>query len=169
MEGQSMFVRKTVVRKTSKVLVVFVLCGFALLAEETEDETPESTEETPATVEVEITVADVKEEVGTIYIGIFDNKEAWKKLEPTDEATTEAEVPESTTTVELEPGEYAVTAYHDVNEDGEFNRKGVFRLPAEPYALSNDARARLSAPGWNKVKFKVEGEKTKHTLTLKHP
>jgi uncharacterized protein (DUF2141 family) len=54
----------------------------------------------------------------------------------------------------LEPGEYAIKAFHDLNSNGEmdFNMLGI---PREPYGFSNDARATFSPPAFKDAKFIV--------------
>ncbi len=154
------------VLKLSVLIPVLVLLTGS---SETDDEDLESTEEPAEKVELQITIADVREEVGTIYIGVYTNEETWKDLDPTHKLTAKPASPKTTVTIELEPGEYAVSTYHDVNDDEEFNRKGVFRLPGEPFAFSNDPKIRMRIPSWKRVKFKVDVEEKEHTLTLKHP
>ena len=152
--------------KLSVLISVLVLL---MGSSETDDEDLDSTEEPAGKVELQITIADVREEVGTIYIGVYTNEETWKDLDPTHKLTAKPATPKTTVTIELEPGEYAVSTYHDVNDDEEFNRKGVFRLPGEPFAFSNDPKIRMRIPSWKRVKFKVDVEEKEHTLTLKHP
>jgi uncharacterized protein (DUF2141 family) len=49
-------------------------------------------------------------------------------------------------------GEYAVTLYHDVNENDDFDLN-FFGLPAEPYGISNNVRGTFKAPAYEKAKF----------------
>lgn len=57
----------------------------------------------------------------------------------------------ATWTVEaLEPGEYAVAAYHDLNGNGRLDRSAV-GAPTEPYGFSNDARAAFGPPKFAKA------------------
>ncbi|MEM7458757.1 MAG: DUF2141 domain-containing protein [Pseudomonadota bacterium] len=65
----------------------------------------------------------------------------------------------------LEPGEYAVRLYHDVNDDGEMNTN-PFGMPTEPYAFSNDAKGRFGPATWDAAKFTVEADGTIHTITM---
>lgn len=65
----------------------------------------------------------------------------------------------------LEPGEYAVRLYHDVNDDGEMNTN-PFGMPTEPFAFSNDAKGRFGPAKWDDAKFTVESDGTVHTITM---
>ena len=55
---------------------------------------------------------------------------------------------------DLPPGNYAIKAFHDVNDNGEmdFNWMGV---PKEPSGFSNNARATMSAPAFKEAAFPV--------------
>jgi uncharacterized protein (DUF2141 family) len=49
-------------------------------------------------------------------------------------------------------GEYAVTAYHDENDNNRLD-KGVFGKPTEAYGFSNNARGLLGRPDYKKTAF----------------
>jgi uncharacterized protein (DUF2141 family) len=63
----------------------------------------------------------------------------------------------------LKPGRYAVTLFHDENDDGKFNRS-LIGLPLEGYGFSNDAKVMLGPPSFDKAAFDV-GE-TGATITI---
>ena len=52
----------------------------------------------------------------------------------------------------LPKGIYAISAFHDVNDDGEFNKLLGWR-PMEPYGFSNDARGAFGAPSFSSAEF----------------
>jgi len=55
---------------------------------------------------------------------------------------------------DLPPGDYAVLLYHDENGNGRLDT-GPLRLPTEGYAFSQDARARLGPPSFDKMRVTV--------------
>lgn len=60
----------------------------------------------------------------------------------------------------LPEGEYALSIFQDINENGKLDRK-KFGIPAEPFAFSNDALRRFGPPYFEQAKFYVEkGENT---------
>ena len=63
-----------------------------------------------------------------------------------------AEPPVVWTVAQLPYGEYALKAYHDLNDNGELDRSPV-GLPTEPYGFSNDARARFGPPRYAEARF----------------
>lgn len=58
-------------------------------------------------------------------------------------------------------GEYAISAFHDENQDGQLNR-GAMGRPKEGIAISNLNlnQGRRERPSFNKAKFTVNGAKT---------
>lgn len=56
----------------------------------------------------------------------------------------------------VEPGEYTISAYHDLNSSGKLERSGILGIPQEPVGFSRlDVQKIRRHPGWNDVKFHV--------------
>ena len=49
-------------------------------------------------------------------------------------------------------GDYAIAMYQDINLNGDID-KNIIGIPKEPYAFSNKARAKWSAPTYEETKF----------------
>ena len=49
-------------------------------------------------------------------------------------------------------GSYAVALYQDVNGNGEMD-KGMFGIPSEPFAFSNNFKPRFGGPSFEKCQF----------------
>lgn len=49
-------------------------------------------------------------------------------------------------------GSYAVAIYQDVNGNGKLD-KGMFGIPSEPFAFSNNFRPKFGGPSFDKCKF----------------
>lgn len=49
-------------------------------------------------------------------------------------------------------GSYAVAIYQDVNGNGQLD-KGMFGIPSEPFAFSNNFRPKFGGPSFEKCKF----------------
>lgn len=80
-------------------------------------------------------------------------------------ASAPAEVGETTVTVlDVPPGMYAVQAYHDIN-DNERLDQGLFGIPREGLAFSNDAPLGLRGPSFDRAAF-THGE-VPQTLRLR--
>lgn len=65
----------------------------------------------------------------------------------------------------LEPGEYGIKAFHDVNGDGQMNHN-PFGMPTEPFAFSNNAVGNMGPAGWDRARFRVEGA-TVQTISIR--
>lgn len=112
-----------------------------------------------------VTVEGIAKQQGSIMLGLFDEA-SYEGDGAVDGANLTVEGTSVTVTFEgLEPGEYAVRLYHDVNDDGEMNTN-PFGMPTEPYAFSNDAKGRFGPAKWEDAKFSVEAEGTAHTITM---
>ena len=55
---------------------------------------------------------------------------------------------------DLPYGEYAITAYHDANDNGKLDT-GLFRVPKERLGFSNGLRPKFSAPAYRDAVFTV--------------
>lgn len=53
---------------------------------------------------------------------------------------------------EIPFGQYAVAIYQDVNGNGKLD-KGMFGIPDEPFAFSNNFRPKFGGPSFEKCKF----------------
>ena len=63
-------------------------------------------------------------------------------------------------------GYYAVSAYHDLNDNHTLDRNGL-GLPTEPYALSNNPSVKWRKPTFNETKFAFNQASQTITLDLK--
>ena len=58
---------------------------------------------------------------------------------------------------QLEPGTYAITVYHDRNDNRRFD-KNWLGLPREAWGVSNNVRPRLRAPRFDEAKLELEAD-----------
>lgn len=115
--------------------------------------------------ELTVTVEGIADAKGTIMLGLFDEA-TYNGDGAVNGANLKVDGDSVTAVFEgLEPGEYAVRLYHDLNDDGEMNTN-PFGMPTEPYAFSNDARGRFGPAKWEAAKFTVEADGTTHTITM---
>lgn len=112
-----------------------------------------------------LSVEGIKKAQGTITLGLFDEA-TYNGDGAVNGANLKVEGDAVSVTFEnLEPGEYAVRLYHDVNDDGKMNTN-PFGMPTEPYAFSNDAKGRFGPAKWEAAKFTVTAEGGTHTITM---
>jgi len=103
---------------------------------------------------------------GAVSAAVYASKEAFPK-EGQQVAAFREKASTGTVSVtfhDLPPGRYAVTAFHDENNNGKLDRDAT-GIPAEGYGVSNDARELLSPPYWDKASFELGAEP--RTVTVK--
>jgi len=115
--------------------------------------------------ELTVNIEGIQAAKGTIMLGLFDEA-TYNGDGAVDGASLNVEGDAVTAVFEgLEPGEYAVRLYHDVNGDGEMNTN-PFGMPTEPYAFSNNAKGRFGPATWDAAKFTVSADGDSHTITM---
>ena len=106
------------------------------------------------TGDLTITVNGIKNNRGTVRIGLFDSKESYNdKKEMFRGAKIKAENNMATWQVESIPfGEYAIKAFHDEDGDDKIDTN-FLGIPTESYGFSNNAKGVLGPPSFEKAKF----------------
>jgi uncharacterized protein (DUF2141 family) len=65
----------------------------------------------------------------------------------------------------LKPGRYAVSVFHDENDNGKFDRS-LIGLPLEGYGFSNNAKVKLSTPPFSEAAVTVPETGASTTITI---
>lgn len=104
-----------------------------------------------------VTADGLESDAGSVAFALFDSAESFLET-PLRKARLETSDGRCTWTVEdLPPGDYGVSVYHDLNGNGELDKR-AFGLPKEPYGFSNDAPLRMGPPAWKDARFTVGDE-----------
>lgn len=109
-----------------------------------------------------IELSNIREAKGNLYIAVYDRADAFMKIET---VRTKKIVPVSQTGSlkillgNLPAGSYAVSCFHDLNENGELDAN-LFGIPVEPYGFSNNARPKFRAPKWEETVFYLKDPNT---------
>ncbi|MEM5515739.1 DUF2141 domain-containing protein [Henriciella sp. AS95] len=112
-----------------------------------------------------VTLTDIESQTGVISIGVFD-EEGYKSGKAVTGANVAADGASVSVTIEgLEPGEYGLKLYHDVNDDGEMNTN-PFGMPIEPFAFSNNAKGQFGPAKWDAARFEVSEEGAEQTIVI---
>jgi uncharacterized protein (DUF2141 family) len=115
---------------------------------------------------LDVRIKDVREATGNLRVSLYRDPETFRKE---DRALKVIVVPatkgESRVTFDsIEPGKYALMAYHDENGDGKLNlRLGMF--PTEGYALSNNPKV-MGPPKFADSAFDVAAPETSSSLVI---
>jgi uncharacterized protein (DUF2141 family) len=67
--------------------------------------------------------------------------------------------------IDVAPGEYALSVFHDENDNGELDT-GFMGIPKEPFGASNDARGRFGPPKFDDARFQVDDGVVELTVNL---
>ncbi|HEU0201625.1 MAG TPA: DUF2141 domain-containing protein [Burkholderiaceae bacterium] len=67
---------------------------------------------------------------------------------------------------DLPPGRYAVSAYHDANENKKLDR-GLFGIPKEPYGFSQEARGFGGPPEFRDAAFELPADGARVSVRVK--
>ncbi len=131
---------------------VVLLAGAALSAE-------------PVTLTVNLT--GFRSDTGAVEVLVFDNEGAFPKKPEKAIARQRARLEAGSARVEfrnLTPGTYALSAYHDVNDNGKMDAN-FLGIPKEPTGASNDARGRMGPPSFKDAQLIVSADTTV-TITM---
>ena len=101
---------------------------------------------------LEVIVKNVKNEKGVLMVGLFTSqktftKKAWRGQKPQAINGTV-----NVTFNDIPPGEYAISVYHDVNENGQLD-SNFMGIPKEGFGFSNDVMGAFGPPSFEKAKF----------------
>ena len=140
-------------KKILLLLLIQIVCGLSLIAQETVNENK---------LTVEITNVTSKE--GQIILAIYNSSENYDKRIAFQEVKLKPEVDTVTFETNVPDGEYLVMLVHDINKNGKLDTSFI-GMPKEPVGLSNyDGKG---IPGkFKKHKFTVSEDLTV-TIPLK--
>ncbi len=107
---------------------------------------------------VTVTINGVRNNTGQARVSLFDNKKGFPSEHNRAVQKFIGDITNNTAKVSFDnvaPGTYAVSCYHDENEDGKFGTNPL-GIPQEGYGASNDARSRFGPPKFKKAAFAVD-------------
>jgi uncharacterized protein (DUF2141 family) len=124
------------------------------------DTTNTDTTITPPPVDhyLTITITDIRDVQGEMNIAIFDNEAAFDS-KTNWVLATEQTVTGSSMQIKIKnltAGVYAVTIYHDKNNNGELDTNGWTGVPQEGFGFSNDAMGLFGPPNFEQAKITIE-------------
>ena len=108
-----------------------------------------------------VTISGVKNSNGSVATALFNSEADFRKTPFSAFRIKASGGPVSFTIHNLPPGKYAMTAYHDENDNGKLDTDLV-GAPSEGYGVSNDAREVAASPQFSKAPFDL-GDQNKST------
>lgn len=109
------------------------------------------------TIEVEITNFD--HNGGVAFIGLYNSEKTFLKTLYKGEKAEIKNRKVVLTFEDIPDGTYAISAFHDADENGELTTN-FLGIPKEKYGASNNAPARFGPPKWKDAKFEVRNGET---------
>ena len=111
------------------------------------------------TIEVQVTGFDSNE--GTARVGLFNNQDTFLYT-PDYKLTSKISNQEASVVfVDIPDGVYAISVYHDEDDNGKLNLiMGI--LPSEDTGTSNNPSVKMGPPKWEESKFEIKGGETKN-------
>lgn len=129
-----------------KLICLLLLCGANIM-----------TAQKVADLKVEVTGLETNN--GKVYIGLCNNKDAFLKI---IYKGLVAKISNNTSVAvfkDLPVGEYAVTIFHDENNNEKLDTN-FMGIPIEDYGASNNAKGFMGPPKYNDAKFNLQKNKT---------
>lgn len=121
-------------------------------------------------IRLELTIAAVASGQGNVTVVVYDNPGGFLER---GGRLFKARLPARTGTLSTclalpKPGKYAVAVYHDVDDDGKFDRTWV-GLPAEGWGFSNDPPRSFGVPTFAEVAFTAGTGGARQTIHMNYP
>jgi uncharacterized protein (DUF2141 family) len=106
-------------------------------------------------VNLTVSISGLKNDTGVIKVGLYNSE--GKFLNTTYKSIfTEIKGNAAKVTFEGIPkGEYAISTYHDENNNGNLDRDGM-GIPFEDFACSNNAKGFMGPPKYEDAKFSID-------------
>jgi uncharacterized protein (DUF2141 family) len=106
-----------------------------------------------AAQDLEVIIKNVDDRPGALMVGLFDSEKTFLKKAMRGEKLIAHAGSVRAVFKNVKPGEYAISVFHDVNENGKLD-KNFIGIPKEGVGASNDAMGSFGPPSFEKAKFK---------------
>lgn len=108
-------------------------------------------------IDVTVTVKGIESASGGIVVSAYNDADKWFSDEVAArvrEQLSDSSGASVSLPMTLEPGEYALTAYHDENDNKKLDANFI-GIPKEPSGLSNNHRPRFGPPKYKKAAIEI--------------
>lgn len=123
------------------------------------------TEHDKGHIELQIKLKKIKSKEGKIMIAIYNTPESFLKKANKAMSIPANSISERPISINLPAGEYAISLFHDTNNNGILDTN-LFGIPIEKYGFSNNAKGFMGPPNYQKSSFILTQNKTIE-ITLK--
>jgi len=123
-----------------------------------------------ASSSVRIAVTNVKSDAGSVVISVYDSADNWlsERWRTRKIITVAGHRAGDAITAELQlpPGEYAISVFQDLDNDGKLARN-FLHIPKEPAGLSNNVIPKFGPPRFKDAKFTVGDTLVEQNIQLR--
>jgi uncharacterized protein (DUF2141 family) len=121
---------------------------------------------TALAAELDLRVTGLRGDAGKVFFGVFnaadgfldDERRFARAVVPVVDGTARV-------ALTLPPGRYAITAFHDANDNGALDTN-FLGIPTEPYGFSRGVRPMLSAPSFESAAIELTDTGARETIAL---
>lgn len=106
-----------------------------------------------------VEVSGFKNDKGKAHLGLFNAEGKFLKDAYVGKVSSIKGKKAGVVFKDIPVGEYAVSVFHDANDNGDLDR-GMFGIPKEDVACSNNAKGFMGPPKYNDAKFIISKDKT---------
>lgn len=117
------------------------------------------------TATLSVKIQDIASDDGMLYVGLYNSAGEWLEQTYKGESSIIANGKCEVVFKEVPYGEYAISVYHDENDNGKMD-KYLGMIPKESYACSNQAPANFGPPRWDDAKFIINQETNQQIIKL---
>lgn len=118
-----------------------------------------------ATQDIVINILNFDSNQGKVFIGLYDTEENFLKVSVKGLIAKVEYNKCSVTLKDIPVGVYAISVYHDENDNGNLDTN-FLGIPKEDTGCSNNAPARFGPPKWEDAKFEVKNETIIQNINL---
>ena len=108
---------------------------------------------------IEVEINEVKDDVGTIIVGLFSDEATFLKKQFIGKTVKATQGKLVVIFDQVPSGTYAISIIHDSNSNGELD-SNLFGIPKEGFGFSNDAMGMFGPPSFEKAKLDVSTSTT---------
>lgn len=120
------------------------------------------------TVNIIVTVKNVKSSKGNVKVYIFNNETAFPEKTNLAVKSVNASATKGIMQIKIEgitPGNYAIAVHHDENSDGKVNTNFI-GIPKEATGASNGAKGKMGPPKYSDAVVAINSSTKQFTIVL---
>jgi len=109
---------------------------------------------------IEVNINNLDNDDGNVKVGLYNEKASFLEATYKSDVVKISKKSAATTFTNVPDGIYAVSIFHDEDNDGKLNMF-MGTIPTEDYGCSNNAKGMFGPPKWEDAKFEVKNDEVK--------